>query len=182
MVERVERWHPLTKGLHWLVAILILCAWGSVELHELYEKGDPMRQWWEYLHFSIGLCVFLLVLLRIYWRSTHPRPTPEGGPWQRRLSQLLQSMFYLLMLAMPVAGMAMRQFAGKQTPLFWLFDLPPLVEKNTEIAKQLAFLHEELLWNTLLVLLVVHIGAALWHHFVSRDGALRQMLPGVKVD
>ncbi|MGL6159369.1 cytochrome b [Microbulbifer sp.] len=177
MQTNTDRWNPVSKGLHWLIAILILCAWGSIELHEFYEKGDPMRKWWEYLHFTVGFGILLLALLRLYWRSTHPRPKLFGGRWQQKLSLLVQGLFYVLMLAMPITGMAMRQFAGKETPLFWLFKLPPLVEKNIDIAKQLEFFHKELLWNALLALLVLHISGALWHHFVNRDDTLRHMFP-----
>ncbi|WP_323844223.1 cytochrome b [Microbulbifer magnicolonia] len=182
MKSNVESWHPLSKGLHWLIAILILCAWASVELHELYQKGNPMREWWEYLHFTIGFSILLLALLRFYWRITHPRPKLFGGRWQRKFSLLVQGLLYLLMLAMPVTGIAMRQYAGKETPLFWLFDLPPLVGKNTDMAEWLAFMHKDLLWNLMLALLVVHVAGALWHHFVVRDDTLRHMLPWIKGD
>lgn len=177
MTDQVERWNPVHKGLHWLIAILILCAWGSIELHELYKKGDPMREWWELLHFTVGLSVLLLAVFRLYWRATHPRPKLYGSRWQRPISLLVEALLYVAMLGMPLTGMAMRQFAGKDTVFFWLFDLPPLVEKNIDIAKQFAYIHKELLWNALLALLVLHICGALWHHFVTRDDTLRHMLP-----
>lgn len=81
------------------------------------------------------------------------------------------------MLGMPISGMAMRQFAGRDTTVFWLFDVPSFVEKNIDVAKQFAFIHKELLWNALLILLVLHICGALWHHFVMRDATLKHMLP-----
>lgn len=74
----------------------------------------------------------------------------------------------------------MRQFSGKETPLFWLFKLPPLVKENTDTVEQLAFMHEDLLWNALLALLLLHVSGALWHHFVKSDDTLRHMLPWIK--
>ncbi|WP_308367383.1 MULTISPECIES: cytochrome b/b6 domain-containing protein [unclassified Microbulbifer] len=180
MKSGTEGWHPLSKGLHWLIAILILCAWASVEMRELYEKGDSMGQWWEYLHFTVGFSILLLVLLRLYWRATHPRPELFGGRWQRKVSLLVQALLYVLMLAMPITGVAMRQFSGKETPLFWLVKLPPLVKENTDTVEQLAFMHEDLLWNALLALLLLHVSGALWHHFVKSDDTLRHMLPWIK--
>lgn len=182
MGSRTERWHPVSRGLHWLIAILILCAWASAELHEVYEKGDPMREWWEYLHFAIGFTVLLLAMLRLYWRTTHPRPKLYGNRWQRPISVLVEALLYVAMFGMPITGLAMRQFAGKETPFFWMFNLPSLVEKNIDVAKQIAFVHKELLWNTLLALLVLHVCGALWHHFVTRDDTLRHMLPWGKAD
>lgn len=177
MTDQVKRWHPVSMGLHWLIAILILCAWASVELHELYEKTDPMRNWWMVFHFTMGFSVLLLTLLRLYWRSTHPRPQLYGNRWQRSLSLLVEGLLYVVMLGMPISGMAMRQFAGRDTTVFWLFDVPSFVEKNIDVAKQFAFIHKELLWNALLILLVLHICGALWHHFVMRDATLKHMLP-----
>ncbi|WP_193165115.1 cytochrome b [Microbulbifer hainanensis] len=180
MDQPVKSWHPLSKGLHWLIAILILCAWGSVELHESFSKGDPMRGWLMVFHFSAGFTVLLLVFLRMYGRATHPRPKLYGSAWQRPVSVLVESLLYVAMLGMPLTGLAMRQFAGRDTTLFWLFDLPSFVEKNKDVAKQLSFLHQELIWNSLLALLVLHISGALWHHFVTKDATLRHMLPWVK--
>ncbi|WP_237067337.1 cytochrome b [Microbulbifer guangxiensis] len=173
-----SQWNPISKGLHWLIAILVLCAWGSVELHEFYEKGDPMREWWKTLHFSIGFSILLLIALRLYWRSTHPRPEMLGKPWERTLGQITHATFYFLLFAMPILGLSMKQFAGSDTTIFWLFDIPSVVEQNRDVAKQLAFLHKELVWNILLVLICLHVAASLWHHFVEKDATLRRMLPG----
>ncbi|WP_043318811.1 cytochrome b [Microbulbifer sp. HZ11] len=177
MASTPNSWSKALKTLHWLIAFFILFAWASVELHEFYEKGDPMRGWWMVVHFSLGFSVLFLGLFRLYWRATHGRPTLYGSGLQKPVSLLVQSLMYIIMIGMPLSGLMMRQFAGRDTPLFWLFDLPSFVAKNTDLAKQLAFIHKEFLWNALLVLLVLHIGGALWHHFVTKDNTLRQMLP-----
>ncbi|KUJ81455.1 cytochrome b [Microbulbifer flavimaris] len=172
-----SQWNPVSKGLHWLIAIFVLFAWGSVELHEFYQKGDPMREWWKTLHFSIGLTILLLVALRLYWRTTHPRPQMLGSSMERIVARITHVTFYALLLAMPILGLIMKQFAGSDTTIFWLFEIPGFVEKNTDIAKQLAYLHKELVWNTLLVLICLHVAAAVWHHLVNKDATLRRMLP-----
>ena len=180
MSKNTSSWSPVLKTLHWLIAFFILFAWGSVELHEFYERDDPMRNWWMVLHFSLGFSVLFLGLARLYWRATHGRPTLYGSGFQKPVSLLVQSLMYVIMLGMPITGLLMRQFAGRETTLFWLFDLPSFVTKNVDVAKQIAFLHKEFLWNALLVLLVLHIGGALWHHLVIKDNTLRQMLPFAK--
>ncbi|MBN8430666.1 cytochrome b [Microbulbifer salipaludis] len=177
MASTPNSWSKALKTLHWLIAFFILFAWASVELHELYEKGDPMRGWWMVGHFSVGFAVLFLGLFRLYWRATHGRPTLYGSSMQKPVSLLIQSLMYIIMIGMPLSGLLMRQFAGRDTTLFWLFDLPALFSKNIELAKQFAFIHKEFLWNALLILLVLHIGGALWHHLVSKDNTLRQMLP-----
>ena len=59
-------WHGLHKGLHWLVVLLLVMVWGAVELHEFYAKGDPMREWWKMLHFSLGLTILVLSFVGVY--------------------------------------------------------------------------------------------------------------------
>lgn len=177
MQNNTEHWNPVSKGLHWLVAILILCAWGAVELHEFYQRGDPMRGWWMALHFSLGLSILLLAALRLYYRARQQRPAGSGGAWQQRLSALTHGALYLILLAMPLSGLSMRQLEGRDTDFFGLFTLPRLLPQNEDMAENLEFVHEDLLWTGMLVLLAIHIAAALWHHFIARDKTLARMLP-----
>ena len=155
-------WHGLHKGLHWLVVLLLVMVWGAVELHEFYAKGDPMREWWKMLHFSLGLTILVVVLVRLYARTLYPRPAPVGAAWQRQLSRLVHVLLYSVLLAMPLGGFAMRQFAGKTIEIFGMFSVP----------------HKEVLWTVLLVLIALHVAGALWHHFIDRDATLKRMLPG----
>lgn len=178
MNKEQASWHPLHKGLHWLVVLLLVMVWGAVELHEFYEKSDPMREWWKMLHFSLGLTTLLVVLIRLYGRTLYPRPAPIGAVWQHRLSRLVHGVLYLVILAMPLSGFAMRQLAGKTIDIFGLFSVPQLATVNMDMAKQIAFIHKEVLWTSLLTLVAIHIAGALWHHFIDRDATLKRMLPG----
>lgn len=177
MTIQIPGWHPVSKGLHWLFVILLICVWGAVELHEFYDREDPMRGWFVRLHFSLGITVLLLLTVRLYWRARHKRPQAEGPGWQRALSSLTHGALYLILLAMPLSGISMRQLFGRDTEFFGLFALPRLLAENPDLGKQIAFLHKEVLWPTLLVLVGLHIAAALWHHFVQKDNTLTRMLP-----
>lgn len=177
MKSQVERWNPVSKGLHWLFVILLLCVWGAVELHEFFGRDNPMRGLLLRLHFSLGITVLLLLAFRLYWRARNKRPQPEGPRWQQTISKLTHGALYLILLAMPLSGIGMRQLFGRDTEFYGLFALPRLLEKNPDLGKQIAFLHKEVLWPSLLVLLGLHIAAALWHHFVQKDNTLTRMLP-----
>ena len=178
MATRPTSWHALHKGLHWLVVLLLVMVWGAVELHEFYEKSDPMREWWKMLHFSLGLTTLAIILIRLYGRALYPRPAPIGAAWQHHLSRLVHGLLYGALLAMPLSGFAMRQFAGKTIEIFGVFNVPQLAVVNTDLAKQIAFIHKEVLWTTLLTLIAIHVAGALWHHFIDRDATLKRMLPG----
>ena len=105
-------WHGLHKGLHWLVVLLLVMVWGAVELHEFYAKGDPMREWWKMLHFSLGLTILVVVLVRLYARTLYPRPAPVGAAWQRQLSRLVHVLLYSVLpcrsAALPCASLPAR--------------------------------------------------------------------------
>lgn len=177
MTNQIERWNPVSKCLHWLFVILLICVWGAVELHEFYDREDPMRGWLMRLHFSLGITILLLLAVRLFWRARHARPRPAGAGWQRALSKLTHAALYLVVLAMPISGIAMRQLFGRDTEFFGLFPLPRLLAENPDIGKQLGFMHKEVLWPALLTLVGLHIAAALWHHFVQKDDTLTRMLP-----
>ncbi|WP_444882589.1 cytochrome b [Microbulbifer sp. PSTR4-B] len=172
-----DRWNSVSKGLHWLFVILLLAVWGAVELHEFFERDDPMRGWFMRLHFSLGVAVLMLLAVRLYWRARHKRPQIQGRSWQKALSNLTHGALYLVLLAMPVSGIAMRQLFGRDTEFFGLFALPRLLAENSDLGKQLGFLHKDVLWPALLILVGLHIAAALWHHFIMRDSTLTRMLP-----
>ena len=170
-------WTGIAKGLHWLVALLLVAVWGAVELHEVPAKGSPWQNRWMVIHFSLGLTVLLLMILWLYWRSRHPRPATIGSPWQKRLSGLVHFLLYITVIAMPMLGFMMRQFAGKPVDFYGL-TLPQLVTPDKAIAKDLELFHTEIFWYLLLGLAAVHILGALWHHFVDHDDTLKRMLPG----
>jgi cytochrome b561 len=175
-MNQPTRWHPLHKGLHWLILGLVIAAWAAVELHEQFAKGDPWREWWELLHFTLGFTLLLTMVLRLYGRARYPRPPLLASPWQALASKAVHLLLYMVLLAMPLAGMAMRQLAGKETELFWLFSLPQLTGVNMDLAKQVAWIHKDFLWTSLLVLVAIHVAGALWHHFIDKDDTLRRML------
>ena len=77
----------------------------------------------------------------------------------------------------PLTGMLASQFGGRVVSWFGLFDIPVLLAPDKAFAGQLMGLHKDLLWPLLLVLLAGHVGAALWHHVITRDRTLRRMLP-----
>jgi len=163
--------------LHWLTAALIF---GIVPLgiymHDLPLSPDKL-QLYSY-HKWIGVTIFMLVVLRLLWRATHTPPAlPASIPrWQQRASQTVHAGLYGLMLATPLSGWLMSSAKGFKTVWFGVLPLPDLVAKNKVLGETLAEVHEVLSF-TLAALVLLHIAAALKHHFVERDDVLRRMLP-----
>ena len=129
-------------------------------------------------HKWIGVTIFLLVGLRLAWRVSHrppalPAETPE---WQRHAAAIAHAMLYLLMLAVPISGWVMSSAGGFPVVYFGVFQLPDLVTKDKELFELMKSVHFGLN-KALLALVVLHVGAAVKHHYVDRDDVLARMVP-----
>lgn len=161
--------------LHWLIAALIFVAFPlGVYMSDL--PLSPARLQLYSYHKWIGISVLLLVGLRIVWRLTHRPPAlPDDLPrWQRAASHAVHGLLYLLILAVPMTGWLMSSAKGFQTVWFGVLPLPDLVEKNRELGQALGSAHEFLNY-LLLALVILHVVAALKHHFHERRPFLQRM-------
>ena len=170
----VPRYSALRIALHWLMALLLVAVYATIELHEFFPKGSDPRQAMKAWHFMLGLTVLALLLLRLAARWAQPGPAPLPGPaWQHKLSQLVHLGLYGLMVAMPLAGWLALSAAGKPIPFFGL-ELPALLGVDKELSHQIKEVHETV--GTLgYVLVGLHAVAALAHHHLLKDNTLRRM-------
>lgn len=161
--------------LHWSIALLIFAAFPlGLYMVELPLSPDKLRLY--SYHKWIGVTVLVLVALRLAWRATHVPPLlPIDLPrWQRGASAVVHGLLYVLMLAVPLSGWLMSSAKGFPTVWFGVLPLPDLVAKNRELGELLAGVHKTLNFS-LLALVVVHIGAALKHHYLERSPFLQRM-------
>lgn len=172
-----ERYTRTAIGLHWLIAVAIAATFGlGLYMHDLPLSPDKLKLYsW---HKWAGVTIFALVLVRLLWRLSHEPPAlPASMPRPLRLAaQAAHWVLYALMFALPLSGWLMSSAKGFQTVWFGLLPLPDLVAKDKALGNALAQVHELLAW-TLLVLVVLHVVAALKHHFIDRDTVLTRMLP-----
>ncbi len=174
------RWGSLSIGLHWLMLILMVGVYACIELKGFFPKESEPRELLKQWHFMLGLSVFALVWLRLVARAIAPTPSVNPPPpaWQEKIAKLMYMALYGLMIGAPMAGWLILSAAGKPVPFFGL-ELPPLVGKNPELAKQIKEWHE-LAGTAGYWLIGIHTAAALYHHYVLRDNALTIMLPAHK--
>ncbi|WP_294235806.1 cytochrome b [uncultured Sphingomonas sp.] len=164
------RYSQVAIVFHWTIAALVVVNLAIGLLHESLLPGTIP------LHKAIGLTVLALTAGRILWRLGHrPPPLPAEIPvWARGSAHALHATLYFLMIAMPLTGWAMGSGRDVPRPVSWfgLFDVPPL-----PIGKAAGFGHEahEILGWAMLVLVTIHVAAALRHHFLLRDGVLARM-------
>jgi cytochrome b561 len=176
----VTRYTRTAIVLHWLMAGLILCSL-SVGLYMVGMKLSPGRIKLFNWHKWIGVTIWWFAVVRLGWRATHPAPLlpPSVPGWQRALADASHTLLYALLLIIPLTGWLYSSASGFQVVYFGILPLPDLVHKDAVLADQLKFVHHTLNW-TLIGLLVLHVGAALKHHFVDRDDVLARMLPVVR--
>ncbi len=171
-------------ALHWVLAVAILSAFGV----GLYIEGLPFSpaklkliNW----HKWAGVTILALSVLRLLWRLTHRPPAlpariESAMPgWQRAAHHGTHHLMYLLFFAVPLLGWAYSSAKGFPIVWFGVLPLPDLVAPNPELAEVIKPLHGLAAWG-LIGLVALHVGAALKHQFIDRDGLLERMRPGRK--
>jgi cytochrome b561 len=170
------RYAGLMIALHWLIALGII---GLLALG-LYmvglPKGLPLKAALLNLHKSVGLTVFLLVLLRIMARAAfHRPPLPPMRTWQRAAARTTQGLLYVAMVAMPLCGYLGSSFNSYGTR-FWGIPLPKWGWDDAGLRERFFGLHQAIGY-ALIVLIALHVAGALKHQLIDRDNLLGRMLP-----
>ena len=176
--EPVPRYTGFAIALHWLMAIAIIGMLG-VGLWMTELKTSPIKIEVYTWHKWIGLTVLGLAALRLVWRAYNPPPLDgmrTSGCYAQGLLRLLSGTS-LLMFAMPLSGWLQNSAAGFPLTWFGLFKVPGLIGRDKEAFAFWQQTHEVLAW-TLMALVVLHVAAALKHHFLDRDDTLTRILPG----
>ena len=179
----LARWGLLTQGLHWIMALLIfgmlLSGFAVAEWISSIATQFKVIQW----HKSFGLLILTLVIIRLAWRGMNPTPRlPDGlKSYEVALAHLTHWGLYILLFAMPIVGWLVVSSSPRNIPtvIFGLFTLPRIISQDAEAHEFYEELHEILAF-ALIALVVLHIGAALKHHFILKDDVLRRMLPWSK--
>ena len=172
-----NRYSAVAQGFHWLIAALIVLqftlGWTALEL-PLGARKLARLDW----HKSFGMTILMLAVLRLSWRLfNRPPELPDGmSKIERLLAKLTHVAFYVLLFAMPLTGWLMSSAKNYSVSWFGLFTWPNLIGKNEDNFDLLRSTHEFLSW-ALLVLAILHILAALKHHFWNKDDVLVRMLP-----
>ena len=162
-------------AFHWTLAALIVFMGGLGLLFDDIPKAS--RPFWINVHGSVGLIYLALVIARLGWRAGHrppPMPASVGAFW-RRASSGAHHVMYVLMLAIPAAGIIAYVWHGRSFD-YGLFQLNPGIPADELIFHPAEEIHQ-LLAYSLFALVGLHVAGALWHQYVRRDGVLLRMLP-----
>lgn len=182
------RYGAVAQLFHWLAVGLVIVAWVLGVSDDLLPKG-PARATGLYIHIAAGLLVIVLTIVRLLWRGADPSPAAEKtefgersfAVWMDLGGKLAHVGLYVLLVAVPLVGIALQFARGDALPVFGLFDIASPWPADRAFARSLKGIHE-LLAHGLLALAGMHAAAALIHHWLFRDRTLTRMLPGSDAD
>jgi len=166
------------RALHWITAALVLTLL-PLGLVIANEWGGPLQDPLYDLHRSIGAVVIPLIILRLGYRLTHPPlPLPEDiPPLQQLAAGATHWALYALLIVQPFIGWVATSAYRAPITVFGLFELPPIWPQDRPLSERLFVVHA-LIGAAIAGLAAVHIGAALYHHFVRKDRVLMRMVTG----
>ncbi|MBV8665353.1 MAG: cytochrome b [Burkholderiaceae bacterium] len=172
------RYTKTAIALHWLIALLIICAFTlgltMVDIHGITPTKLKYYSW----HKWMGCTVFGLACLRLLWRLFHQAPPYPAtmSRLQQRAATGVHGLLYLLIFAVPVSGYCYSLAAGIPVVYLGLIPMPVFMDPNPEWKPVLKLVHYWLNM-TLLAAVSLHVLAALKHQFIDRDGIFRRILP-----
>jgi cytochrome b561 len=170
----------LARWLHWLAAIgIFYLIYLGLEQSNM-ERGDA-KSAVRALHGSVAAVVFLIMTVRVVWRFMNQTPAhPENTPgWQNAIATLVHWGLYITVFVQLVAGMMVVATGGKPVPFFGLFSVPLPVSEDRDAHHFWEEVHE-FTWTIIAALLIVHVLAAIYNHFVLKNDVLRRMTSGLK--
>ncbi|WP_397474252.1 cytochrome b [Pusillimonas sp.] len=166
-----QRYGSISRIFHWTMAVLI--GWQVLKFFDRIDDGEhwvgeTLVPW----HISIGVTLLVLVVLRLLWVARQKGNRPEQDPATVVLVRLGHGLMYAAMLLMPITGILTMIGNGYGLTPFGI----ALAAKGEEIPwmASLGSLHSPIAW-ILLILILGHIGIALFHGLVKKDGVLQRM-------
>jgi len=182
-----ERYSNVAITLHWLIALGIIVNIALGLYFADLPRSDPDKFFLTQTHKSIGLTILVLSLIRVAWRLMNPVPPLPASmsPITRFAAHATHFLLYVLIIAIPLSGWLLVSSSplGLPTMYFGWFAWPelPYFSDLPRAAKKLwvqdfATVHIYLAWSAI-VLVTIHVVAALYHQFIRRDVVLGRMLP-----
>jgi len=170
-----DRYTFIQKVLHWIIALAVIGALGAGAALDWLGNGALKNQMYA-LHKATGMLILGLMIARVAMRLVFGAPPlpVETPTWQKRAAGASHLALYALILAMPVVGWAATSAFPAPIPFFGLFDVPPLIGADRDLSKQLFWIHG-VMGKAIFAIVAIHIGAALHHGLVKKDGVLRRM-------
>ena len=173
------RFSLLAVTMHWLTFALLVFIYLSGELHDSFARDNALREFTDNSHTTLGLILFLLVVLRWYVmrRSVAPPIKPEPPKWQLAFSALVKKLLYVFLFAAPLSGWIFLSADGALITI-GAFPVPSVAPESRELAELSNSLHF-LISTAGYAIIFVHVIGALYQHYLGKNDTLRRMQPRI---
>lgn len=177
VAPHLQRYTAVAQLFHWVSAALVFAAVPIAWVMANMPENAPWRGTLFMLHKSLGVTVLAIVAARLAWRAAHPAPSLDGtiARWEKRCSHISHWLLYIILIGMPVSGFIMSAASGYPNEIFG-FTVPG-IGKNQAVMQAGGLIHMLIGQCLLYLLIIVHVGATVWHTAVRRDLVLDRMLP-----
>lgn len=195
MNDTVQRYNKIAVILHGVVGLLLVAMFAlGFWMHELpkelkvesldlfnlgvytvaFQEPTSLRTFYFNLHKSIGVTVLALILLRVFWRLTHAAPEfpVTMKDWEKKLADTVHKGLYVLMLAMPLSGILMATYS--KYGILW-FGIPLVAGLDNAAMRETFKEAHEMIGAALLLLVVLHVAAAIKHKVIDKDDVMNRM-------
>lgn len=174
----LDMYGSVTKLFHWVIAFVVILMLIMGSLMDFVPKSESFLRANVYtFHKSLGLLLLMLIVLRLLWRLVNPKLHLLNGLllWEKILAKINHWLLYFFVIGMTLSGWVMSTAGDKVPKFFWLISIPaPFVPVDKTLAHDAAEIHETFAW-ILATLILIHITAALYHHFIKKDSILKRM-------
>ena len=170
-----SRWPQLVVFLHWITAFAVIGMFASglwmVDLTYYSDWYKTAPHW----HKSVGLLLVAITVLRLATRAFTSRPPSLGNATEKKLSHLGHTLLYTLMIALFASGYLISTADGRAIDVFNWFAVPAVGELFNNQEDRAGDAHFYIAWSVITIS-VIHMLAALKHHFINKDDTMKQML------
>ena len=167
----------IAVALHWLVALSVFGLFGlglwmtELDYYDSWYKQGP------WLHKSIGILLFFVIIFRLCWRWLTPPPAALSShkSWEIRMAHMTHLLLYLLPLAIMLSGYLISTADNRSIEVFGWFSIPATITSIPDQEDVAGWVHL-ILASSLIALALLHAMAALKHHLIDRDRTLKRIL------
>lgn len=177
LVNTRSRYGLIAISLHWLVALAVIGLFGlgwwmvGLSYYDAWYRQGPN------IHRSVGILLFIAMVVRLLWRlfTPPPKPLPEHRPWEVMASHAVHGLLYMLLFVAMISGYLITTADGSSINVFGWFAVPSVTGRVRGMEDTAGTVHY---WSTwaLVVLAGLHALAALKHHVIDRDATLKRMV------
>jgi cytochrome b561 len=175
----MNQFSHIAKTIHWLVAGLIVSQYILAKLAENAKNSNQVLEQLALLanHKSLGITILALAVIRLAYRFYAPAPKSPASmsAWQITASKTSHVLLYSFLFALPLTGWLMSSAKAYSVSWFNVVVLPDFVAPNEALGQWFHGVHHYLA-EALFVIAVIHILAALKHHFIDKDDVLTRMV------